>query len=923
MYLADQNGRKHLTPADSNENTRPSGATESGLSSAPYKRDEILGGRYRVISLLGRGGMGVVYRVEQIFLGKELALKTIDRHLMSDITVRRFQAEARAAFAVDHPNLVAVHDFGLFEDQTPFLVMEIVQGETLGERLKSGPLSLDEAIPIFVQVCFGLAHAHEHGVIHRDIKPNNIMLLNDVPEGIDTGAKILDFGIAKLAQREGGEIQALTRTGEIFGSPLYMSPEQCLGSKVDHRADIYSLGCVLFESLTGKPPFVGENAVATMMLHQSAPIPTLKDACPNKHYPPELERLLQLMLAKNPDHRLQHVSDAAFQLGALKSGTQAPLNNAILQTRRPAGEEERTGLVTIDKQKFYGGVLTLAIITFVISSSITYFSQSANFYSNGPAIDSSKQPEPAASGNKAIHNATDGAGVNGTGSSASTAHAGGTNTENSTTEAESGTGNNAHSIANTTSNQPYKTEGNAAANNNNNNNNSNHPGAPKTETEDSAVFSAGIEAGANSFHSKFATDESLEAFKGYKFAQIVNLQDGQFTGRALGNLKDSKVLLLALDNCILDTYDNLTSLPWLQVIDLSNSNIGDSAMPVLARLKMLNQLQLKGCRISENGLRELAKSTSLTHLGLTPGKYSATFIAELSEKMPACVIGPYKKESELHELERKLSEHSKDRTAILSKLLARAAKSNKYHSINSTYLIDLAQQHTKQQKFKEARSLIDKSLALCEQNGDHHAIIVPLRHEAAFTAVQDKDTKKAIALNDRAEQLYLDTCIHSTDAYLLTTLNEFCQLPLSLKQWDTAINYCKTAVGLIDQYPKLDRRTHLLPTFLERIGWLYYAQSKLDLAQPYLKRTLDITTQNKDSQPKPYLRALIEYAHTVSNDNERRKKMYNEGIEQLDKLGLLEDFDLNVHYCDACAYLSVILGQEGDHDGSAHYFQKV
>lgn len=877
MYSADPNGRKQLISADSNENARHSGATESALSSAPYKRDEILGGRYRVISLLGRGGMGVVYRVEQIFLGKELALKTIDRHLMSDITVRRFQAEARAAFAVDHPNLVAVHDFGLFEDQTPFLVMEIVQGETLGERLKNGPLSLDEAIPIFVQVCFGLAHAHEHGVIHRDVKPNNIMLLGDVPDGIETEVKILDFGIAKLAQREGGEIQALTRTGEIFGSPLYMSPEQCLGTKVDHRADIYSLGCVLFESLTGVPPFVGENAVATMMLHQSAPIPTLKQSCPNKQFPPELDRLVQLMLAKNPDDRLQHISDAAFQLGALKSGRQAPLKDAMPQARRSTGEEERTGRVTIDKQKFYGGILSLAVITFLISSGVTYFSQSANFNANRPAVDTAKQP------------------------------AGASNTTNSAT---------ATSTTPAVRSTPG-TESNTTATNGK----SNQSNKPKAVTEEAAVFQEGINSGSEMFHSKFATDESLDAFKGYRLAQVVNLQDGQFTGGALENLKDSKVLALTLDNCTLDKFDNLISLSWLQVLDLTNSNINDDAMSVLARLKMLRQVQLKGCLISENGLRQLAKSNSLTRLGLTPDKYSAAFIDELSEKMPGCLITPYKKLSALQELDLKLSKYSKDRADTLSKIIARAERSNKYHSANQNYLNQLSQLYAMRRRFKEARSLVDKMVALYEQSGDNRALIVPLRSEAAYTAVQDKDSNKAIALNDRAEHLYVDTSIHKMDPSFLATLNEFTLLPLNLKQWDKAVDYCKTAVGYIEKYPEIDKDGKFLPMFLERIGSLLFAEKKVDLAQPYLKRTLELTAASKDTQA--HVRAQIEYAHTLITDNEKRKRMYLDAIEKLDSLGLPEPLNLNAHYLNACANMAVMLGAEGDHNRSAQYFQKA
>ena len=139
------------------------------------QQKQVIGGRYEIISSLGEGGMGSVYKVNQIFLNKEFAFKTININHVSDLAVRRFQQEARTTFALDHPSIVTVNDFGVLDDQSPFLVMELVNGETLGERLKRvGCLTLEQAIPIFVQVCFGLAYAHERGVVHRDIKPSNI-----------------------------------------------------------------------------------------------------------------------------------------------------------------------------------------------------------------------------------------------------------------------------------------------------------------------------------------------------------------------------------------------------------------------------------------------------------------------------------------------------------------------------------------------------------------------------------------------------------------------------------------------------------------------------------------------------------------------------------------------------------------------------
>ncbi len=261
--------------------------TEPAIPAAEeFSTGQIVGGKYKIISLLGRGGIGSVYKVEQIFLAQHFALKTLNSQKASDQLIRRFQNEARAASSLSHPNLVKVIDFGLLDGEQPYLVMDLVEGKTLSEHLKNnGVLNLEQAVSCFAQVCLGLSYAHDQGVIHRDIKPSNIMISSNQPFGSEGFVKVVDFGIAKLAYAEDGETQSLTTTGEIFGSPLYMSPEQCFGLAVDYRCDIYSLGCVLFESLVGTPPHVGQNALSTMMLHQSQQAPALKEASLGKDFP--------------------------------------------------------------------------------------------------------------------------------------------------------------------------------------------------------------------------------------------------------------------------------------------------------------------------------------------------------------------------------------------------------------------------------------------------------------------------------------------------------------------------------------------------------------------------------------------------------------------------------------------------------------
>jgi serine/threonine-protein kinase len=295
-----------------------------------FRRGQIVGAKYKVINMLGRGGMGVVYHVHQIFMGRDYALKTLDKCNISDLSMRRFQLEAKAASLLDHPNLVQVHDFGLLDDGQPFLIMDWVDGTTIADRLKrSGPFTVDDAARIFAQVCLGLNYAHDQGVVHRDIKPSNIMLVNDTKLGDEGSIKVLDFGIAKLMMED--SMQALTKTGEIFGSPFYMSPEQCSGSKLDHRSDIYSLGCVLFEALTGAPPHMGANPLTTMMLHQSQVALPLKEASLGKQFPAALEQIVSKMLQKSPDDRYQNLGLVAHDLSAVFKGQPVARSSASLR----------------------------------------------------------------------------------------------------------------------------------------------------------------------------------------------------------------------------------------------------------------------------------------------------------------------------------------------------------------------------------------------------------------------------------------------------------------------------------------------------------------------------------------------------------------------------------------------------------------
>jgi len=273
---------------------------------------QVIADRYRVVEKLGAGGMGAVYLVEELSSAHRFALKTLLTQGANDKSYKRFELEAKATRLLQHDNLVKMYDFGLTSDNQPFFVMDYCQGDVLADLIERGPIAVDEAIEIFITLCNALTYAHAQGVIHRDLKPSNVML---TPHGV----KILDFGIAKVLNDD-PEFNTLTQTGEIFGSPLYMSPEQCLGKSVDLRSDVYSMGCMFFESLTGSPPFVGETAMATMLKHQSQAPPSLKEATLGGDFKSDLQAVVSRMIEKNPENRYQDLLRVADDLKHVLNG---------------------------------------------------------------------------------------------------------------------------------------------------------------------------------------------------------------------------------------------------------------------------------------------------------------------------------------------------------------------------------------------------------------------------------------------------------------------------------------------------------------------------------------------------------------------------------------------------------------------------
>jgi serine/threonine protein kinase len=287
-------------------------AAEEPLSAEHALVGSVIAGKYELRSILGRGAMGLVYLARHLELGKQVAVKVLPASMLLDEKAQqRFFREAKLASALNHANVIAVHDYGRMEDGAPYLVMDYAPGRTLSSLLQEeGTLSKEKFVEIFKQVCAGLGHAHSKGLVHRDVKPSNI-IVDDGANGCT--AKIVDFGIARGAEFE----NALTATGNITGTPFYLSPEQCTGNQVDGRADLYAMGCVMFQAMTGSVPFSADSALGTIYLHVNEPPPTLGSLRPDLAAEFNLQDLISCLLAKDADQRFRNAEEVIPAIDAV------------------------------------------------------------------------------------------------------------------------------------------------------------------------------------------------------------------------------------------------------------------------------------------------------------------------------------------------------------------------------------------------------------------------------------------------------------------------------------------------------------------------------------------------------------------------------------------------------------------------------
>ena len=375
--LADNARFCHGCGAALSRNTTPRDASTTPTIVSAEPIDPLIGhtleGKYKILSRLGAGGMGSVYRAHRVHIGDEVAVKVLLQEFVKNTSaLERFRREARAAAMLQHPNIVTIHDYGeTTEAAAPaFIVMELVRGTSLRDIIESEKrLPPQRAVALMKSICAGVGAAHRSEIVHRDIKPDNIIALPPEPDTEGERVKVLDFGIAKLRDMVG--TTALTQTGTVIGTPYYMSPEQCKAEHLDARSDVYSLGAMMYEMLAGGPPFTAATATGIVAKHLTQPPPPLP---PELRVPSDLEAVIMRALSKDPKDRQADATEFSRELQSAMLGQTAPSRSpastrqADVSEKPPARQESREPFTPppIEKSSRAGLIAAVSIAAVIV-----------------------------------------------------------------------------------------------------------------------------------------------------------------------------------------------------------------------------------------------------------------------------------------------------------------------------------------------------------------------------------------------------------------------------------------------------------------------------------------------------------------------------------------------------------------------------
>ena len=362
---------------------------------APPEGGPVIAGRYRLDRVIARGGMGVVYLAWHIHLGRAVALKIMRPPPDVDDASgfeERFRLEAETLAQLNHPNIVTLYDYGQTEDGRFYLALEYIEGPRFTDLLRNGPMPVDRYLRLMLQVCRGLRYAHKRGMIHRDLKPSNL-LIRESDDG-DAVVKVVDFGLVKVVEAD----QSITRAGLILGSPHCMAPEQVRGVDIDARADIYSLGILLFRGLTGKWPFHGETAASTMIAHVNEPVPRFAVVAPELALPFDVEDIVRRCLAKDPKDRPVDVESLQRSLEQILDSPEDRYPTASQHASSLSGARPATRAESLREHPllFVGAIMLLVVIVGIGALVVLLWPQEPGTAAMAPATPVEQPAIPAA-----------------------------------------------------------------------------------------------------------------------------------------------------------------------------------------------------------------------------------------------------------------------------------------------------------------------------------------------------------------------------------------------------------------------------------------------------------------------------------------------------------------------------------------------
>lgn len=587
-----------------------------------------LSGRYEFLTVIGAGGAGVIYKAKQKPLGRPVAVKMIHSHLVNVTALKRFLQEAKTISTMHHPNIISVHDFGVSEENQPYMVMDFVEGTTLSDMIKEGgALEPEFAVNLAMQICDGLAHAHSHNVLHRDLKPNNVMLV-PLAAG-EYHLRVLDFGLAKLFA-EDEQADHLTKTGETVGTPAYMAPEQVMGKKLSPRSDVYSLGCLLYHCLTGFVPFGGATKMETMLKQLNDPAPPFSEY--DVDVSERLEALVMQLLSKDPAGRPESMEQVKKQLKALLTETSSSQMSSLSKKEK---KKEIKG--SVDTKKIALVAVPSLIVSILGAGAAFYFlspkqpTASLPSAQNAPLVAAPTKSEKQDQSAKTEANTT---------SQTSTA-ANQTKSEERVFEKELKDPDDRAFVKTAKSNlDATSIEGKQISDEalyillkmkylrtlvlSNS----------KSITDAGISVLAALPIAELYLESTGITDRSLNVISQLSKLRTLNISSTAVTNQnlaSLANCPDLKVLDLSKTKLAASDLSQISSLKSLRELNLSHTKVNDKAMTSLTGMQDLNNLNLSNTAVGNAGMIQVSKLEHLTKLNLSNTQITAPGLAPLSK----------------------------------------------------------------------------------------------------------------------------------------------------------------------------------------------------------------------------------------------------------------------------------------------------